>query len=182
MRQIDLSCKIVAPALAGFFLSWWTNHHHPSTTTTTTTPTTTMSPSSPQQHADLRGAAVLVGALNVAALIIEYLCTKQIYHLIPDLAIKDVIGGEKSDDGDDILGRNTSTLNEEEGEEAAIEMDLLKPNTCLDKNRGVRPRDDQVAERKASNNNMIRCNILPNGLRIYLQQPTALGGIGLALL
>jgi hypothetical protein len=70
MKQIDLSCKVVAPAIAGFciaLLDDGTDPHHGS---------------------DLRGAAIFIGALNALALLVEYACTAMIYNLIPDLAIK----------------------------------------------------------------------------------------------
>jgi hypothetical protein len=70
MKQIDLSCKVAAPAIAGFciaLLDDGTDPHHGS---------------------DLRGAAVFIGALNTLALLVEYVCTAMIYHQIPDLAIK----------------------------------------------------------------------------------------------
>jgi hypothetical protein len=65
-----LSCKVAAPAIAGFciaLLDDGTDPHHGS---------------------DLRGAAVFIGALNTLALLVEYVCTAMIYHQIPDLAIK----------------------------------------------------------------------------------------------
>lgn len=55
MKQIDLSSKIVAPAVAGFivaFLDDGTDPHHGS---------------------DLRGAALFVGCLNATALVVEYI-------------------------------------------------------------------------------------------------------------
>jgi hypothetical protein len=55
MKQIDLSSKIVAPAVAGFivaFLDDGTDPHHGS---------------------DLRGAALFVGCLNAMALVVEYI-------------------------------------------------------------------------------------------------------------
>jgi hypothetical protein len=70
MKQIDLSCKVAAPAFAGFFVALLddgTDPHHGS---------------------DLRGAALFVGCLNAMALVVEYICTARIYHLIPDLAVK----------------------------------------------------------------------------------------------
>ena len=68
MRQIDLSCSIVAPAAAGFFIALFDDG------------------TSKQHGYDLRGAAVLVGGVNVAALIVEYICTAKIYHEVPGLA------------------------------------------------------------------------------------------------
>lgn len=96
MKQIDLSCKVAAPAVAGFFIGAFSDgntdpHHH---------------------GGDLSSAALLVGLVNVAALIVEYVCTARIYHLIPDLAI------EKTPPHRDSLQRDSkdaSTLNTPEG-------------------------------------------------------------------
>jgi iron-regulated transporter 1 len=63
-----LSCSIVAPAAAGFFIALFDDG------------------TSKQHGYDLRGAAVLVGGVNVAALIVEYICTAKIYHEVPGLA------------------------------------------------------------------------------------------------
>jgi hypothetical protein len=68
MKQIDLTCRIVAPALAGLVLGAFDNS------------------SQQQTGSDLASAALVVGAVNVAALIVEYSCTFRIYHLIPKLA------------------------------------------------------------------------------------------------
>lgn len=67
MKQIDLSCQIMAPAVAGFVIG-------------------AIGDSTQQSASDLAGSALLVGAVNVAALIVEYFCTSRIYHLIPRLA------------------------------------------------------------------------------------------------
>lgn len=71
MKQIDLSCKVVAPAIAGFFIAAFDDG------------------TDPRHGGDLSGAAVLVGLVNAAALIVEYICTARIYAIIPDLAQKE---------------------------------------------------------------------------------------------
>jgi hypothetical protein len=68
MKQIDLSCRIVAPALAGLVLGAFDDSQQPT------------------GGSDLASAALVVGAVNVAALLVEYSCTHRIYHLIPKLA------------------------------------------------------------------------------------------------
>lgn len=73
MRQIDLSCKIVAPFFAGIFVALFNDGTHP------------------QHGYDLRGAALLVGGLNALALVVEYICTAKIYNDIPDLALKSAV-------------------------------------------------------------------------------------------
>lgn len=70
MKQIDLSCKVVAPAIAGFFIAAFNDG------------------SDTGHGAELSGAALLVGLVNAAALVVEYVCTARIYVLIPDLATK----------------------------------------------------------------------------------------------
>jgi iron-regulated transporter 1 len=70
MRQIDLSCKVVAPAVAGLFVALFDDGH------------------SDDHGYDLRVAALLVGGLNALALVVEWICTRIIYHDIPDLALK----------------------------------------------------------------------------------------------
>jgi len=67
LKQIDLSCKIAAPAVAGFIIGAFDS-------------------SKSSNGADLTGAALLVGGLNVASLVAEYVCTERIYLLIPALA------------------------------------------------------------------------------------------------
>jgi hypothetical protein len=71
MKQIDLTCKVVGPALAGVFL--------PLSFTTTTTSTS----------GGLEWACLLVGLWNTLALMVEYWCTTRIFQLIPMLASKD---------------------------------------------------------------------------------------------
>lgn len=72
MKQIDLSCKVVAPAVAGFIVALYDNSAGTEN-------------SHPQHGSDLRGAAIFVGLLNVVALVVEYICTYKIYHQIPTL-------------------------------------------------------------------------------------------------
>ena len=75
MKQNDLSCKVVAPAIAGFIVAIYDNSAGTENINT-------------QHGSDLRGAAIFVGMLNVVALIVEYFCTYKIYHQIPTLQHK----------------------------------------------------------------------------------------------
>jgi iron-regulated transporter 1 len=72
MKQIDLSCKVVAPAIAGVFVAFFDDA------------------SSQNRGSSLVGAALFVGILNAMALVVEYWCTAKIYHDIPSLALKRV--------------------------------------------------------------------------------------------
>jgi iron-regulated transporter 1 len=70
LKQIDLSCKIVAPAVAGFVVGSDGDH--------------------------LSQAAVWVGLLNVLALVVEYLCTYAVYRLVPALATSTVVDSSRT--------------------------------------------------------------------------------------
>ena len=72
MKQIDLSCKVAAPAVAGFLI-----------------PLLSPSTSNGESPNDFTWACLVVGALNVAALVVEFVCTARVYILIPALAIKE---------------------------------------------------------------------------------------------
>lgn len=78
MKQIDLSCKVVAPAVTGLVIAYLDNG------------------SDPHHGSDLRGAAAFIGGLNVLALFVEYFCTAAIYKLVPNLALQST-GLEKED-------------------------------------------------------------------------------------
>jgi len=81
MKQIDLSCRVAAPAVAGFVIAAFD----------TSSSSSGGADGSKEQHhygQDLKGAAILVGAINVAALAVEYICTAHIYTLVPALAVK----------------------------------------------------------------------------------------------
>jgi hypothetical protein len=135
MKQIDLSCKVAAPAVAGFFIGAFNNGtddtHH---------------------GGDLSSAALLVGLVNVAALVVEYVCTARIYALIPDLSIKKTRPSRESLQHDN---EDTSALSTPEQD--ADEAERTTTSSC-----GI-------------------CK-LPDGLQTYLDQPISLGGIGFALL
>jgi len=70
MRQIDLSCKILAPTISGILIAF-------------------LDDGTSENHGyNLRGATLMVGGVNVAALVVEYICTAKIYNEIPELAQK----------------------------------------------------------------------------------------------
>ena len=96
MRQIDLSCKIVAPAVAGFFIAIFDDGH------------------SEDHGYDLRVAALLVGGLNALALVVEWVCTRKIYYDIPDLAFK-----SQSEDDRASKRENETTKEVPEGTESS---------------------------------------------------------------
>jgi len=81
MKQIDLSCKVIAPAISGFLIALVDNR---------AAFTDQQNDHGQSSHASggsqFRYAAIVVGMINVLALVVEYHCTTIIYKSIPDLA------------------------------------------------------------------------------------------------
>jgi len=135
MKRIDLTCKVLAPAIAGFVIGIFDRDEQP------------------HYGNDLTGAAILVGVVNVASLAVEWVCTAKIYRLVPSLEARtekqpkldgSVDGAFLSGDEDNVdAGPSNSTVMKES-----------------------------------------RCALwkLPHGLSVYLQQPIAWAGQGLAML
>lgn len=65
MKQIDLTCKFIGPAVSGFIFNILGNDMN-----------------------SMSYAALLVGMLEVSSIVLEYFCTRQIYSLIPTLGDK----------------------------------------------------------------------------------------------
>lgn len=84
MKQIDLGCQVVAPAIAGIFVAIFDDG------------------TSQNRGSNLVGAAVFVGLLNAMALVVEYICTAKIYHDIPALARKRDSSALKIDTNSDV--------------------------------------------------------------------------------
>jgi solute carrier family 40 (iron-regulated transporter), member 1 len=78
MKQIDLSCKVAAPAVAGFLISWWTDSRVAN---------------------DMQWVGLYLGIGNVVALLVESICTWRIYRLIPPLAAKTTDSARQTSDG-----------------------------------------------------------------------------------
>lgn len=190
MKQIDLSCRIAAPALAGFIIgaaaatTTRSNNNNNSATTTTTAITP-----SPQPHPsyDLASAALLVGLLNAVSLVVEYVCTARIYQLVPELAARK----QQQQHSHNNSNSSSSSNNNNRAATAALQEDEENNNTAI------------TATTKTGNTNNVcfsypaNCSAkqvavaaysscamaaLPPGLRIYMEQPISWAGLGLALL
>jgi hypothetical protein len=153
MKQIDLSCQTICPAIAGFFIAAFDDG------------------TDQNNGGDLTGAALLIGALNGAALLVEYICTAQIYHLIPELAIKPQSSQSRLDKLADSDDSNTTTSSSSrcysnDGDEEENVPLLLD------------------SSRQSGISEMFGCGIckLPESLQVYLRQPISLSGLGLSLL
>jgi len=75
MKQIDLLCKVVAPAAAGMFISTFDNND----------PKNTLAMDI-QHWYNLSYAAIIIGVMNLGSLYVEYICTKDIYSRVPLLS------------------------------------------------------------------------------------------------
>lgn len=129
MKQIDLSCQVATPGFAGFFIGAFENGD------------------SRRHRGDLSGAALLVGLVNEAALVVEYVCTARIYALIPKLAIKSPVRlSSRVDLDEEVLDRiprlRTSS---EQDRESKMPLRTIVGTSC-----GMRR--------------------LPNGLRTYFER------------
>jgi Ferroportin1 (FPN1) len=139
MKQIDLSCKVAAPAVAGFLISWWTDSRAAN---------------------DMQWVGLYLGVGNVMALLVESICTRRIYQLIPALAAKTTDSTRESSDGLPVVA-------------AALDLSQDEVTNAV-----------ALAQR---NGNVCYCvprcrETLSNGLIVYMQQPSAWAGIALALL
>ena len=103
MKQIDLSCKVIAPAVAGFVIGAFDRSGGGS---------------------DLTGAAILVGSLNAISLIVEYVCMVQIYSLVPSLSAHRVSTRNDSGDDDSLKGMEATQEKQESRYIAFISRDL----------------------------------------------------------
>jgi solute carrier family 40 (iron-regulated transporter), member 1 len=150
MKQIDLSAQIGSPAIAGFFLTLMGDHD----------PSSSSSLTQLSRHgSELGKAAILVGMLNVLALIVEYACTRYVYHLIPELAYKEHLEAQK-----------TVTLSQDKGDDPrSIPIDI-NTNESYNSTMQLPKLSDSFG------------GCIPSGFQVYMRQPTAWIGIGFALL
>lgn len=80
MKQIDLTCKVMAPAVIGFLVPGG-GPPPPSDGAAMVPPDDIPGPGRPA----LQALCAAVGILNAAALVVEYVCTARVYHWIPEL-------------------------------------------------------------------------------------------------
>jgi solute carrier family 40 (iron-regulated transporter), member 1 len=130
MKQIDLSCKIAAPALASLLIP---------------------------AIADARWVCLWIDGFTLVALGVEYFCTARIYDMIPGLARKEVCPGQDEDNE-----------NDEDAEK-------LAPSTV----GAARNISSHSLDSIPTTPIIAYC---PRGFQIYMQQASAFGGIGLAVL
>ena len=88
MKQIDLNCKIVAPALAGIAMAQLATQSGSSSSNDNVM---NNDDNGNISSSSLQLACLFVGGLNALSLLVEYICTCKIYHLVPGLAKKTTV-------------------------------------------------------------------------------------------
>jgi Ferroportin1 (FPN1) len=135
MKQIDLSCRIAAPSFAGFIIGMAETY------------------GVRNKAESLAVTALLIGLLNGAALVVEYICTARIYRLVPTLAVKHTVRAAVATTTSEIKSSNDPMI--KSASSNATKTTLTVNSISLQ---------------------------LPAGLRVYLSQPISSAGISLALL
>jgi Ferroportin1 (FPN1) len=176
MKQIDLSCKVVAPAIAGFIIGAFDSQQRGSGgggggggggDDALRDELSGDAALGDRSGSNLKGAAVLVGVVNIIALVVEYYCTRQIYQMIPALAVK----CEASDE-------SQSTQLNSGGDSSTSQhglMQLLPMGLPLPRGRtgGSGVEHWAIVQRPWR---------VPTALQIYLDQPVSKAGLALSLL
>jgi Ferroportin1 (FPN1) len=142
MKQIDLTCRVTAPAVAGVLIG---------------AATSPVADTSHKASNDLANAALLIGFINAASLMVEYLCTAQIYRLVPALAQKiNALPTPRQSEND--------KKRDEENDKNVTELEPVRS-----------------LSRKEEATGFVSAK-LPPGLKIYMDQPVSWAGLGLAML
>jgi hypothetical protein len=146
MRQIDLTCKVVAPSFTGFLAG--------------------------DSSTDLRVACLAIGLLNMLALVLEYVCTKSIYSLVPDLSNKK---------------RETNIEKASNGGKCSDARNFQDSETFIQTQEGNELFSTHPHQpRTETNSTSFRwyCNrvFIPSEWRLYVSQSVAPAGIALSLL
>jgi iron-regulated transporter 1 len=169
MKQIDLSCKVVAPAIAGLIIGAFDTTQGQAQGGGADDPAyapASQADSGRQYGNNLKGAALLVGVVNVIALVVEYHCTRQIYRMVPGLAVKR--------DTDD----SVSSLLQHHRDPRHDVASLPSRGAFLPLARGMTG-GGGIVESWAIVQEPWR---LPPAIRIYLDQPVSKAGLSLAIL
>ena len=169
MKQIDLGCRIAAPALAGLMIGMveesFRNSHSSNITVTVADVTSLTNTNNYVNHhitsnAHLAYTALFIGLLNGLALVVEYICTFMIYRLIPPLSMK--------------KHSYSSSVNT-----ATMTTHTITPYETS------KEHNDQPKQQYFTYWMVEFCGqrlAAPSGLRLYLTQPISWAGISLSLL
>ena len=119
LRQVYLTCKVISPTFAGWVVG-----------------DGNLIPQDQGHFCVLHNAAILVGVLCVTSLCVEYICSMQIYRLVPALQEcgeyrEDLLPaktGDDYDDDNDDIGGNKAGKNWKDDDRNAEENDKIDEN------------------------------------------------------
>lgn len=179
MKQIDLVCKVAAPAAAGIFFAFFDNYKAGDEIIS-------------KAHWDnLSYAATIIGVLNLISLFVENSFIQHIYELVPLLSVRNsgtnnipkVISKTHFDipDGD---GYSTDKIRGGKTKRGFGQFKLSTIQSGITKIPSSKANwDAHVGDDDQSNfEHGCRPFSLPRGLGIYINQPIAFGGFALSLL
>lgn len=176
MKQIDLSCKVAAPAIAGFFIG--------AAKAAPAGATSHQQQQYPNDNGayDLATAALIVGMINAMSLMVEYLCTARIYELVPALRVQTL--EHPAPPSTPMLlsvqllcGGNNTTETKVIAANAVIVDDTTGNN---DNGHGVNR--TQTAVPLDAQCGFFGAHLLPSGLQTFMNQRISWAGLGLAML
>ena len=101
MRQLDLGAKILAPAVAGWLLPLLA-----SSSSSSSYSSSTYDEGQQPKAEDLTFAAIFVGIVNLVALLVQYIATQRISHLIPEMIMSST-AHDDTDSSDEDEERDT---------------------------------------------------------------------------
>ncbi|KAL7549461.1 hypothetical protein ACHAWF_012728 [Thalassiosira exigua] len=146
LRQIYLSCKVLSPTFAGWIVG-----------------DASAASDARERYCDLHDAAVLVGTLCVASLLVEYACAVRVYGLVPALAGPQRSMGE--DEGRENASSPDGVANIEEDEACAFEAEW---------------RDEDEGSIAGIEENGAKKTSIKRSFAIYWEQPIVCAGLSLA--
>jgi len=92
MKQIDLICRVAAPAAAGIFFGFFDNYKADNTSSAAVAANEEIELDANAAHwAKLSYAALVIGVLNIISLFVEYTFIQEIYSLVPSLGLREKI-------------------------------------------------------------------------------------------
>ena len=154
LRQIYLTCKVVSPTFAGWVVG------------------SASSEDEHQQFCWLHAAAVFVGVLCIMSLCVEFICSREVYHLVP--ALQESVHDRMN---------HLSDILQEENDETSRAKDILTKSRPIDVNsdtptmkctkndatyRSVDAKEEETSSR--------------NAIALYWEQPVVWAGLSYAFL
>lgn len=177
MMQIDLICRIAAPAAAGIFFGYFDDYKPGSSDYIGSS-----------HWNNLSYAAVIIGILNLISLLVEYNLIQQIYELVPLLSVRkdegfpQVVHSDKLNiPSSDETSQRQLIINSHHVNPRTITRNLSTIQSIESGKLNYQPAKEEI-ENKEDTNISCQPSSLPRGLSLYVQQSIFLGGFSLSLL